>query len=96
MRDSEYIETSIRAHTFDADQSAGYPSDTQIANVSKATTQCEVLSIEGIGKEEFKKQNINSFFGEVNHLEYAQQMHNFPSLFKIGEMMKKYKKDNIV
>ncbi len=96
MKDSEYIETSIRAHTFDADQSAGYPSDTQIANVSKATTQCEVLAIEGIGKEEFKKQNINSFFGEVNHLEYAQQMHNFPSLFKIGEMMKKYKKDNIV
>ena len=39
------------------------------------------------------KQNINLFFGEVNHLEYTQTMMKFPSLFKVDREVKKYLKE---
>jgi hypothetical protein len=74
--------TNIRAHTYDSDQTSGYPSDTQAANVSKETTVCEVLSIAGHNIEDFKLQNINLIFGKCNSLEYAQQLLSFPSLYE--------------
>lgn len=90
MVDGADIDTSVRGATFDADQSAGYPSDGQAANVSKETTRKELLTVEGIAKLDFMRQNINLFFGTVNHLEYTQQMHNFPSLFTVDDYMVKY------
>lgn len=87
------INTRIRGSTFDSDQSAGYPSNGQVANVSKDTTMRELLAVSGHHKEDFKKQNINLFFGEVNHLEYTQTMMKFPSLFKVDREVKKYLKE---
>lgn len=66
---------------------SGYPSNGQLANVSKDTTIRELLEVEGIEKEEFKKQNINLFFGPVNHVEYCTEMYNFPTVYDIDEYM---------
>ena len=66
-------------------QVSGYPSNGQLANVSKDTTIRELLSVEGIEKEEFKKQNINLFFGPVNHVEYCTTMFNFPTVYNIDD-----------
>ena len=90
LTEGELLATSFRGNTFDADQSAGYPSDGQVSNASKDTTMRELLKVDGHGKEDFKKQNINLFFGPVNHLEYAQTLFNFPSVYKVDELIQKY------
>lgn len=59
-----------------------------MANVSKDTTRRELMDVEGIEKEDFKRQNINLFFGNVNAVEYCVNMFNFPSLNKLLEMDK--------
>ena len=84
------IQTMFRGNVYDNDQSAGYPSDGQVSNASKDTTMRELLKVEGHSKEDFKKQNINLFFGPVNHLEYAQTLFNFPSVYKVDELIQKY------
>ena len=61
-------------------QASGYPSNTLAANVSKDTTMRELLSVEGIEKEEFKLNNINLMFGKVNHIDYVSRMMKFPTL----------------
>lgn len=73
-------------------QVSGYPSNTQAANVSKETTSKEIASIEGIEKEDFKKQNINLMFGPVNNCEYCTAMMNFPNLVDIPIMLKSAEK----
>ena len=90
LTEGELLATSFRGNTFDADQSAGYPSDGQVSNASKDTTMRELLKVDGHNKEDFKKQNINLFFGPVNHLEYAQTLFNFPSVYKVDELIQKY------
>lgn len=84
------IQTMFRGNVYDNDQSAGYPSDGIVSNASKDTTMRELLKIGDIPKEDFKKQNINLFFGPSAHLEYAQTMFNFPSLFKVDTLIQKY------
>ena len=74
----------IFLHTYDSDQVSGYPSNTIACNVSRETTLSELINIEGHEKDEFKKQNMNLFYGKVNHLEYAQKMFNLPSLYELG------------
>ena len=90
LTEGELLATSFRGNTFDADQSAGYPSDGIVSNASKDTTMRELLKIGDMPKEDFKKQNINLFFGPSAHLEYAQTMFNFPSLFKVDSLIQKY------
>jgi len=58
------------------------------ANVSKDTTSKQLINVEGIPKDTFKKQNINLFFGEVNAIEYCNTMYNFPDLDKLNEKIK--------
>jgi len=77
------LATNIRGHNRDADQEAGYPSNEEAGNVSKATTEREVIDIAGIDKDIFKLQNINSLFGTVNSLEYCTTMYNFPNLLTL-------------
>lgn len=88
LSESNEFNTLIRLAVADADQVSGYPSNGQIANVSKDTTSKELLSVEGIEKDEFKKQNINLFFGAVNHIEYCSTMYNFPTIYNIDKYMK--------
>lgn len=65
---------------------SSYPSDTVVANVSKDTTIKEIMNIEGIEMDTFKKQNINLFFGSVNSVEYCNVMHNTPTLTEMLEL----------
>jgi hypothetical protein len=84
IKNNPNLRTNLRFMTADADQVSGYPSNTQAANVSSATTLREIIDIEGIDKEEFKLQNINLMFGSVNALEYCRIMMNFPSLEELS------------
>lgn len=80
LSDAKDITNNIRMFVADSDQSSGYPSDTLAANVSKDTTMRELLSVEGLEKEEFKLNNINLMFGKVNHIDYVSRMMKFPTL----------------
>lgn len=51
--------------------------------MSKDTLKRELKSIQGIDKEEFKLQNINLFFGDVNAVEYCTKMFNFPPIIDL-------------
>lgn len=64
---------------------SSYPSDILAANVSKDTTNRELLDVEGIDRLDFMRQNINLFFGKVNHVEYCSAMLNFPSLSSLSK-----------
>ena len=88
ISESPSINTLIRAAVADADQVSGYPSNGMLANVSKDTTLRELLTVDGVDKEEFKKQNINLFFGPVNQIEYCTTMYNFPTVYEIEEFVK--------
>ena len=68
-----------------------YPSDTLAANVSKDTTMREIVTIEGIDKDDFKLNNINLIFGKVNHVDYVTSMMNFPTLQTLADMVRKEK-----
>lgn len=72
------IKTNIRTHVFDSDCSSAYPSATSVANVSKITTICEIISIESIEESVFRMQNLNALLGPVNSNEYCQVMFNLP------------------
>ena len=60
-----------------------------MANVSKDTLKRELKRISGIPKEEFKLQNINLFFGDVNATEYCTTMYNFPPVSELVDMVTK-------
>jgi len=69
-------------------QVSGYPSDTRAANVSKDTTESELLSVGNVPLDTFKAQNINLMFGVVNNIEYCQEMFNFPDLYTLNNLYK--------
>jgi len=68
---------------------SGYPSDGEAANVSKETTKKELLSVEGVEKEDFMLQNINIIMGSVNALEYGETMYKLPSLINVEDYLEK-------
>ena len=80
---------NARAHVFDSDCVSSYPSDTVAANVSRETTRREVISIGDIPKQDFKLQNINLFFGDVNAIQYCTNMFGFPDMFELEELIQK-------
>ena len=82
------LHINARAHVYDSDCVSSYPSDTVAANVSRETTRREVISIGNIPKQEFKLQNINLFFGDVNNIQYCCEMYNFPDMFELVELTK--------
>lgn len=96
IKDNPDLVTNIRTHTYDADQAAGYPSNTIVANVSKETTLKQIISIEGIDKNTLKLQNINSMFGKVNAIEYCTNMYKFPSAMEVVEKIKKERDNDIM
>lgn len=82
------IDTGIRANILDLDAVSSYPSDTQAANVSKDTTSREIIDIIGIARSDYMLYNIDLFFGNVNAIEYCQNMLNFPSLYRLEHLIK--------
>lgn len=89
LRHNPNLHTNVRGFASDADQVAGYPTNGQALNVSKETTVKEVISIEGIPKEDFKLQNINLLFGPVNSIEYMTVMYGAPTLDELGQLYEK-------
>ena len=87
--EDEKIETNIRECVSDSDQTAGYPSNTSAANVSKETTTREVVDIIGVPSEVFRIENINLTMGPVSQLQYCQTMLNFPTLKQIEDFIEK-------
>jgi len=87
------LRMNTRGHTYDSDCVSSYPSDTMCANVSKDTIARQLINIKGIEKEEFKKQNINLFFGEVNAVEYCRTMYNFMDMDTLQNYANEYLKE---
>lgn len=77
--------TAIRTNVYDLDSISAYPSAGVACNISKQTTKKELVSIEGMTKDEFLYENINLFSGTVNSLEYCTSMFNFMSLLEIDD-----------
>lgn len=82
------LPTGIRGHVYDSDSVTSYPRDVQVANVSKATTRRELISIDGVPKETFRMQNLNFLSGEVNAVEYMSKMCGFPELPELLKIFK--------
>ena len=83
------VDTNIRMFVADSDQVSGYPSNTQAANVSIDTTAKELKSIDGIGIDTFREQNINMLFGKINSLDYGTEMFNLPTMYEIAKLIEK-------
>lgn len=78
-------------------QTSGYPNNGLQLNVSKDTTLCEVINIEGIEEDVFKRENINLMFGSVSSIQYCETMFKFPSIFEVdGYITKKLMEESKV
>lgn len=89
IEEDSSIRTAIRSALFDLDAVSAYPSAINAANISRETTSKEIISIEGMEKEDFMLQNINTMFGRVNSIEYCCNMMNFPTFEEIDVEMSK-------
>jgi DNA polymerase elongation subunit (family B) len=79
--------TNLRGCVVDADVSSSYPSCTLVSNVSKETTENELVSIDGIKEKVFREQNLGLIAGSVNAIEYCSRMLNLPSLDEIDTLI---------
>lgn len=79
--------TNIRGLVYDIDVVSSYPSCTDVLNVSKTTTENEVISIEGKSETLFREQNLGIIAGSVNSLEYCNKMLNLPNIDQILNIM---------
>lgn len=70
--------TQIRAFVYDADAVSAYPSATEVANISKATTHKELIGMD-IPEHIFRMNNIDLLQGHVNALQYCNQMFSLPN-----------------
>ena len=66
---------------------SAYPSAGVACNISKQTTIKEIVSIEGMGKEDFMFDNIDLSSGSVNSISYCSSMFNFPTLSEIDKLI---------
>lgn len=74
------LRTNIRVHVGDLDVSASYPNGGACFNISKATTEREIHTIDGIEEEVFRNQGINLSGGASNAVEFCTTMFGLPSL----------------
>jgi len=79
------LPTNIRLLTYDSDVVSSYPSCIMSANVSKDTTNREVIKIGDIPKDTFKLQNMNLMYGATNAVEYCNVMFNMPDTYELLE-----------
>lgn len=87
IEEDKLIKTCIRAFSYDIDTVSAYPRAIDAANISRETTSKEIISIEGMEKEYFMNQNINTMFGRVNSIEYCSKMFNFPTFEEINQAL---------
>lgn len=85
IKEDGTVQTYIRTHAYDSDAVSSYPSATEAGNVCKSTTKRELISVENIDGDMFRKQNLNLVIGPVNSLEYCGNMFNAPDVDKVLE-----------
>ena len=90
IKGEKYISTLFRAFVYDNDVVSSYPRCILVANVSRMTTRKELSRIVGIPEAVFRMQNLNLVFGATNHLEYAQNMLNFPKFREADRLFKEH------
>lgn len=83
IKENEHMNTNIRCMVADSDAVSAYPTTICVLNVSKETTERELIDIEEIPKQTFMSQNINIMSGSINALEYCTTMFNLPSLIEL-------------
>lgn len=81
------LRTNARGLTVDADKVSAYPSVTSSCNVSKETTNSELISIDGVKEEVFRQQNLGVCLGAVNSLEYFEVMFDLPPIDKMLDII---------
>lgn len=87
LKDSD-VRTAIRTNVFDLDSISAYPSAGVACNISKQTTKKEIISIEGMTKDEFMYDNINLSSGGINAIEYCSNMFNFKTIPEIDDTLR--------
>lgn len=80
--------TNAQGHVYDSDITSAYPSCGAATNLSMETTKRELISIEGVSKDKFKRNNINLMFGSVNAIDYCAEMLKFPTLEELNKIYK--------
>lgn len=78
IKEYKGIRTQIRGLTYDSDAVSAYPSCTAAGNVSKATCSKEIITIDGVEENDFRRHNLNILQGHVNALEYGCEMFKLP------------------
>lgn len=81
------LHSNARGMVMDSDVSSAYPSCTLVANVSKETTENELVSMIGIKEKLFREQNLGLIVGPVNAVEYGIKMLNLPTLDQIDKLI---------
>lgn len=71
---------SIWAHVADLDVEATYPTEEALFNISKETTACELVAIEGIDERTQRSIGINLTGGHVNAVEICTRVFKAPTL----------------
>jgi len=79
IKECKTLRTLIRLMVYDSDAVGAYPSAAMVANVSRETTVRELIDIEGIEEDTFRRHNLNLLQGHVNALEYGNVMHGLPT-----------------
>lgn len=94
IKENPDLRTNIYSRVFDMDSISAYPNAINAANISRDTTSKEIVSIEGMEKEDFMYHNINTMFGSINAIEYCCNMLNFPTFEDIDNyILRKDKSD---
>lgn len=70
--------TNIRAAVFDADAISSYPSDITALNVSKETCARELISVDGINREDMKLEGMNLMMGDINASRFVANTMGLP------------------
>ena len=68
--------------------SASYPNGQVVGNVSKETTRCELIRVQGKDETTKRMATINFSAGHVNAVEFCTSMYNMPELDTLLEAFK--------
>lgn len=73
------ISTNLRAHIADLDISSSYPYGQSALNISKSTTQKEIIGIKGFDTYTMRMQGLNLSGGQTNAIEFCTTMLSAPT-----------------
>ncbi len=79
------VTPSFKRFVLDTDVVSSYPTVIAKCNVSKATCVTEMLEVEGVSEDEFRRMNINSMYGNVTAFSYCIGMFNYPTMDELLE-----------